>query len=189
MKIYLTLTFCIIFISCSKKLHVLTKSQTQLNLQETIDSIGKQNLLYKDKSVITTDADLDTSIAVIGTPLSGRISFNDSAKHFENDDLSIDFMKDKSGLNLAFKASPKPRTIIAHYHQRTTKQNDIVKTEDSELKIQRKTKLQQDSAYTHVTDHQDPSFATNGFKSATIWLIVLLIMIAIGFFVIKRKLI
>ncbi|GAA4093068.1 hypothetical protein [Mucilaginibacter panaciglaebae] len=159
-----------------------------MNLEKTIDSIGKQNLLYQDKSIIMTEAKLDTSITVIGKPLSGNVNLNDSAKHFENDDLSIDFTVDKSGLNLAFKASPKPRTIIVHYHQKTTRQNNIVKTEDSQLSVQKKTKLQQDSAYTHIADHQDPSLATNSIKSAIIWVIILLAIVAIGFFVIKRNL-
>ena len=189
MKAYQTIIFCIFFISCSKKTHVLNKAQTSSHLQKTTNSVNKKNLLYRDKSIITTDIDLDTSIRVTGKPLLGSFNLTHWDKHFENDDLSIDFVTDKLGSDIAFKAYPKEKTVNARYHQKTTKQNDIIKTDVSKLSIWKKAKLQQDSIYTHIVDHQDPTIAVNSIKSAAIWVIIVLIIAATGFFVLKRRII
>lgn len=188
MKIYLTIILCVLLISCSKKTHVLSKTQTSSHLQEAKDSIGKKNLLSRDKSIIITNSDLDTTITINSKSLSGSFNFNDSVKHFENDDLTIDFKKDKSGSNITFKAFPKVKKINARYHQQIIKQNDITQTEDSQLIIKTKVKSQLDSVYNHVVDHQDPAVAVNNIKTAVIWIIFLLILATTGFCMLKKRL-
>lgn len=174
--------------SCSKKTHISDTVQTSSRVQEIGDSIGQRNLLNIDRSVITTNTDLDTSISITGKPLSGSFNLRDSAEHFENDDLTIDFRRGKSGLDIAFKASPKTKIIEAHYHQKSVAQNNIIKTDDSQLSVARKTDIQRDSTVNHVADHRDPTGAMSNMKSTVIWIIILLIAGVIGFFILKRKL-
>jgi len=177
-----------VLISCSKKTHISDAVQTSFKFQAIGDSIGKRNLLSIDRSMITTSIDLDTSISITGKPLSGSFNLKDSAGHFENDDLIIDFTRGKYPLDIAFKASPKTKTVKAHYHQKNTIQNNILKTDDSQLSVVKQTNIQHDSTYNHVADHRDPTGAMSNIKSTIIWIIILLIAGVVGFFILKRKL-
>jgi len=157
-------------------------------LQENNDSIGIRNLLSIDKSVITTNIDLDTTISISGKPLLGSFNLKDSIESFENDDLIIGFTKDKSGLSISFKASPKVKTVKAHYHQKSLTQNNIFKTDNSQLNTLKKTTIQHDSTSNHVADDRSSTNIMGNLKSTIVWIIILLIAVVVGFFILKRKL-
>lgn len=188
MRFYLITTLCIILTSCSKKTHISDTTHTSTALQNTNDSIGIRNLWSIDKSITTTNIDLDTSILITGNPLLGSFNLKDSTESFENDDLTIDFTKDKSGLKIAFKASPKTKIVEAHYHQKSVTQNNILKADNSQLKTLKKTIIQHDSTFNHVADHRDPTGVMSNLKSTIVWIIILLIVAVIGFFILERKL-
>ncbi|MFD2870845.1 hypothetical protein ACFS5N_00105 [Mucilaginibacter ximonensis] len=187
MKIYLILAFCAIFISCSKKTHTADSTHATSKIQEFKDSVNDSNLLTIDKSVTTTNMDLDTAIVITGHSLLGNFNLQDSSGHFENNDLTIDFTTDKLGLNIAFKASPKSKVINAHYHQKSVIQNNVLKTDKSKLSTVRKTDIQRDSTYKHIADQSDPSVISN-LKSTIGWIIILLMIGTIVFFLVKKQL-
>lgn len=189
MKIYLMLSFCAIFISCSKKTHTADLTHTTSKIQEFKDSVNDRNSLTIDKSVTITNIDLDTVIPIAAHPLLGSFNLKDSSGHFENNDFSIDFTTDKLGLNVIFKASPKLKTILAHYHQKSVTQNNILKTDQSKLNTVKKTDIQRDSIDKHVSDQRDPTSVIGNLKSTIEWILILLITAVIGYLIVKKKLI
>jgi len=188
MKFYLITILCIILTSCSKKTHISDAIQTSTKLQEDNDSIGMRDLLSIDKSVTTTNIDLDTTISITGKPLFGTFNLKDSIGSFENDDLIIGFTKDKAGLSVGFKASPKVKTVKAHYHQKSLTQNNIFKTDNSQLNTLKKITIQHDSASNHVADDRGSTNIMGNLKATIVWVIILLIAVVVGFFILKRKL-
>jgi|GEM_PF-4344001 len=187
MKIFVPIIVFLCFFSCSKKTHTLKQGETFSHLKKQFDSLKKKNLLSVDKSTITTNIDLDTSILVKGSSLSGYYSFTDTTRHFENADLSIDFKKDVSGAKVLFTALTKSKAVIAKYHRKTIAQNDIVKAKNAESNMRKTTDFQLDSTHKYVSDQREPTPGTSAVKSIIIWLTVLLVVAAACIIIIKKK--
>ena len=172
---------------CAKKTHIIESSKTSNHVKETSDSTGKLDLLTWDRSVTVTKIDLDTAIQLIGNTLTGALDSDDLVKHYENNDLSIDFTRDKSGLNIFFKATPKSKIVNARYHKQTTTQNNIAQSEKSQSRVGKKSESAQDSTYTHLIDHRDSSSSISSIKSVIIWSVVLLILVTVIYYIIVKK--
>lgn len=186
MKRYLIIPL-LLLLSCSKKSHLLNQLQTSTHFTSTKDSSGAKNQFSVDKSVITSTIDLDTMITVKSRQLSGALNTADSVKHFENDDLNIDFQQDQSGSSFSFIIKPKVKPVHVQYHYKTITQNNITQSENSKSASLVKSTFLKDSINKQVYDKRDAVISPDNIKSVIICVIVLMILATACFVVLKRK--
>lgn len=191
-RLILIIAIAIFIAGCSKRTRVLDSKKISKTEKSNIDSVVKHQTNTIDKSLITIEKQLDTSVTVTGKTVTGEVDINTAGdngvinQHFSNDDVDLFMSYNKSTGKVSAKATPKPKNIPLKFQEKTTIQNDITRHDDINTKIKKSTFTKADSVVKLKTDHKDPSPFTDSIKSIINRLILILIIVAAIYFAIKK---
>ncbi len=192
-RIIILIVLSVLLIACSKKTHILDSSKASKQTKRSNDSTGQKKTKTTDRSIIITDRNIDTNIITTGNILTGYINPLASNStdtiidaHFENNDISLDLQTNKkSGITKAI-VRPKAQNIPVKIHEKTTIHNDIHVIEDIKSNLRNKIETKTDSIGKHVADLTDPATAIKGLRSVVIWFLVIIIIVGVVLYLIKK---
>jgi hypothetical protein len=177
-KLASLLLLTIFLFGCAEKTHNLIASKSSKDIKTYMDSTNQKKTEIIDKSTITTNRDIDTSIIITGKALTGYINKLDTTMvHFENGDISLDLQTNKTTGLIKATATPKLRKAALRIHERTTVNNDIQTIADVRSNLKSKSDIKTDSAVKQVTDHTVPGVVK---KFKVVFIVILLILIIAG---------